>query len=85
VTTTTSSGKTRSSPVSSRAGHTQAGIEVQDIEARVAELKSRGIAFEEYSTGDQTTIDGVATTSDGSKAAWFHDSEGNVLVLVQFS
>jgi catechol 2,3-dioxygenase-like lactoylglutathione lyase family enzyme len=72
------------STLTSRGGHTQAGIEVDDIHAAVRQLKSRGVTFEEY-TGDVETSDGVATEPDGSTAAWFKDSEGNLLVLVQFS
>jgi predicted enzyme related to lactoylglutathione lyase len=70
---------------SSRGGHTQAGIEVPNIEAAVAELRSRGVAFEEYDTGDVKTVDGIATEPGRSKGAWFKDSEGNLLGLVRFS
>jgi predicted enzyme related to lactoylglutathione lyase len=72
-------------PVSNRGGHTQAGIEVRDIEAAVAELKSRGVAFEEYDTPELKTVDAIVTAPGGSRAAWFKDSEGNLLTLVQFS
>ena len=71
--------------ISSRAGHTQAGIEVPDIESAVAELKARGVTFEDYDTPDVKTVNGVVTEPDGSKAAWFKDSEGNLIGLVQFS
>lgn len=70
---------------SNRGGHTQAGIEVPDIEAAVAELKSRGVVFEEYDMPDLKTVEGIATESGGDKAAWFKDSEGNLLGLVRFS
>lgn len=72
------------SPVTERAGHTQAGFEVDDLEERMTELSARGVVFEAY-TGDAPTVDGVATRPDGTRAAWFKDSEGNLLVLVQFS
>jgi catechol 2,3-dioxygenase-like lactoylglutathione lyase family enzyme len=71
--------------ISDRGGHTQAGIEVPDIEAAVAELKSRGVVFEEYDTPKLSTVDGIATESGGDRGAWFKDSEGNLLGLVQFS
>jgi catechol 2,3-dioxygenase-like lactoylglutathione lyase family enzyme len=71
--------------ISSRAGHTQAGIEVPDIEAAVADLKARGVAFEEYDTPGVKSVNGVVTEPDGSKAAWFKDSEDNLIALVQFS
>jgi predicted enzyme related to lactoylglutathione lyase len=71
--------------ISRRGGHTQAGIGVQDIEAAVAELRSRGVTFEEYDTPELRTVDGIATQPGGDRAAWFTDSEGNLLALVQFS
>jgi catechol 2,3-dioxygenase-like lactoylglutathione lyase family enzyme len=63
--------------------HTQAGWTVDDIEAEVADLKARGVVFEEYDTPDLKTINSVASTGP-TKAAWFKDSEGNLLVLLQF-
>jgi catechol 2,3-dioxygenase-like lactoylglutathione lyase family enzyme len=71
--------------ISTRGGHTQAGIEVPDVESTVAELKARGVAFEEYDTPSVKSVNGVVTEPDGSKAAWFKDSEGNLIALVQFS
>lgn len=63
--------------------HTQAGWIVDDIEAEVAELKARGLVFEEYDTPYLKMSNSVATTGP-VKAAWFKDSEGNLLGLVQF-
>lgn len=71
--------------ISNRGGHTQVGIEVPDIEAAVIELKSRGVVFEEYQTPELRTVDGIATEPGGDRGAWFKDSEGNLLGLVQFS
>lgn len=71
------------SPISGRGGHTQLGIEVPDVEAAVAELKGRGVAFEDYEAPE--TVGGIATEPGGTRAAWFKDSEDNLLVLVQFS
>ena len=71
--------------ISRRGGHTQAGIEVPDIRAAVAVLRSRGVTFEEYDTPELTTVDGIATQPGGDRAAWFTDSEGNTLALVEFS
>jgi catechol 2,3-dioxygenase-like lactoylglutathione lyase family enzyme len=62
--------------------HTQAGWIVDDIEAEVADLKARGVVFEEYDTPDLKTVNSVATTGQ-TKAAWLKDSEGNLLVLLQ--
>jgi catechol 2,3-dioxygenase-like lactoylglutathione lyase family enzyme len=63
--------------------HTQLGWTVDDIEAEVADLKARGVVFEEYDTPYLKTVDSVATTGP-IKAAWFKDSEGNFLSVVQF-
>lgn len=55
---------------------------VEDLEAEVAELRGRGVAFEEYDGPGLRTVDGIATTPAG-KGAWFKDSEGNVLTITQ--
>ncbi|HLQ69983.1 MAG TPA: VOC family protein [Gemmatimonadales bacterium] len=60
----------------------QAFWQVDDVEREVAELKARGVRFEEYDTPGLKTKDGIAT-SRGNKAAWFKDTEGNILALVQ--
>jgi predicted enzyme related to lactoylglutathione lyase len=60
----------------------QAFWQVDDIEREVAELKSRGVTFEEYDTPGMKTIDGIAT-GGGAKAAWFKDSEGNIMAVIQ--
>src|SRR5881392_290442 len=60
----------------------QAFWQVDDIEREVAELKGRGVNFEEYDTPQMKTHDGIATAG-GAKAAWFKDSEGNILAIVQ--
>jgi catechol 2,3-dioxygenase-like lactoylglutathione lyase family enzyme len=70
--------------ISTRGGHTQAGIDVPDVEAAVAQLRSRGVTFEEYDTPELRTVNGIATQRGGDRAAWFSDSEGNLLALVQF-
>jgi catechol 2,3-dioxygenase-like lactoylglutathione lyase family enzyme len=71
--------------------HTQMGFEVEDIEATVSELRDRGVDFEEYDLPGLKTIDGIAEVEGsypskggkGERAAWFRDSEGNVLGMGQ--
>ena len=71
----------------SRGEFTQMGWEVDDIEATVAELRSRGVEFEEYDMPGVETIDGIAAIEGnypskggkGERAVWFRDSEGNLL------
>src|SRR5262245_44418855 len=60
----------------------QAFWQVDDLEREVADLKSRGVRFEEYDQPGLKTKDGIAST-DGNKAAWFKDTEGNILALIQ--
>jgi catechol 2,3-dioxygenase-like lactoylglutathione lyase family enzyme len=61
---------------------TAATIEVEDVEATVAELKARGATLEEYDFGeDFRTVDGLLTLPDGEKVGWVKDSEGNILSI----
>ena len=60
----------------------QAFWQVANIEAEVAELKARGVVFEDYNLPGLKTVNNIAT-GGGSKAAWFKDSEGNILAIVQ--
>jgi predicted enzyme related to lactoylglutathione lyase len=60
----------------------QAFWEVADVEKEVAELKRRGVTFEEYDMPGMKTVNGIATAG-GAKAAWFKDSEGNVMAVIQ--
>jgi catechol 2,3-dioxygenase-like lactoylglutathione lyase family enzyme len=70
--------------------HTQMGWEVDDIEATVADLRSRGVVFEEYDLPGLKTVDGIAdiegnypSKGTGERGAWFRDSEGNMLGIGQ--
>ena len=60
----------------------QAFWQVDDVEREVAELKGRGVEFEEYDMPGMKTENGISTAGDG-KAAWFKDSEGNLLALIE--
>ena len=60
----------------------QAFWQVQDIEREVAELKARGVKFEDYDMEGEKSPSGVVTAG-GAKAAWFKDTEGNILAIVQ--
>lgn len=65
------------------AKNTVAVWRVPDIRTEMAELRGRGVVFEDYDFGDWKTVDGVMTDPDGGMSAWFTDSEGNVLGLAQ--
>ena len=60
----------------------QAFWQVEDIEREVAELKKRGVKFEEYDMPDMKVKNSIYS-GHGAKAAWFKDSEGNILALIQ--
>jgi len=55
---------------------------VDDVEREVADLKRRGVVFEEYDMPGLKTKDSIAT-GGGAKTAWFKDSEGNILAVSQ--
>ena len=66
----------------SKADHTVATFEVSNIEYEVDTLRGKGVGFEEYDMQEIKTQNGIAT--QGSvKAAWFKDSEGNILCIHQ--
>ncbi|HTL94205.1 MAG TPA: VOC family protein [Gemmatimonadaceae bacterium] len=60
----------------------QAFWEVDDLDREVAELKKKGVAFEDYDLPDIKTKDGIAT-GGGAKSAWFKDTEGNIMAIIQ--
>jgi catechol 2,3-dioxygenase-like lactoylglutathione lyase family enzyme len=65
-----------------RGGHTELGFTVNDIEAEVADLKSRGVVFAEYDMPGFKTVGGIADTPP-NRAAWFIDPDGNTVGLIQ--
>jgi len=60
----------------------QAFWQVRDVEAEVAELKARGVVFEEYDMPGIRMKNSIAT-GGGAKTAWFKDTEGNILAVSQ--
>jgi predicted enzyme related to lactoylglutathione lyase len=64
------------------ARNTVLAIEVEDLQAEMESLRSVGVTFEEYDMPGLTTTDGVVDL-DGELAAWFTDSEGNIISLNQ--
>jgi predicted enzyme related to lactoylglutathione lyase len=67
---------------SASGSHSQMGFMVADIDAEVRDLKQRGVQFAQY---DFSGFDKSTSIADvgGARAAWFKDSEGNLLGLVQ--
>jgi len=62
--------------------HTQMTFRVADIETEVADLRSRGVEFLEYDFPGLKTVNGIADAGD-ARLAWFNDTEGNLLNVVQ--
>ena len=59
---------------------TVAGFRVADIDATVAELRSRGVVFENYDMPDLKTENGIVTIGD-LRAAWAKDPDGNIIAI----
>jgi predicted enzyme related to lactoylglutathione lyase len=72
------------SPNAGTSKASQAYWHVDDVEREVAELKARGVQLEQYDMPGIETVDGIATAG-GAKTAWFKDTEGNILAVVQSS
>jgi catechol 2,3-dioxygenase-like lactoylglutathione lyase family enzyme len=62
--------------------HTQVSFDCDDIDALVADLRGRGVQFEEYDLPGLRTEKGIAEI-EGERAAWFHDPAGNLLAIAQ--
>ena len=60
----------------------QAFWQVDDVEREVRELRARGVKFEDYDMPGMKTENGISVAG-GAKAAWFKDSKGNTLALIQ--
>lgn len=60
----------------------QAFWSVPDVDGLIRKLKARGVVFENYDMPGERSAEG-AITAGGAKAAWFKDSEGNILALIE--
>lgn len=73
-------------PGGTKAEHTVLGFNVSDLEAEMKELREKGVTFEEYNIEEMgvVTEDGIAVM-DGIKSAWFKDTEGNIINIVEMA
>jgi catechol 2,3-dioxygenase-like lactoylglutathione lyase family enzyme len=62
------------------APNTLATFSSKDVPGDVSALRARGVVFEEYDFPGLKTTNGVAKLGD-RQAAWFKDSEGNILAI----
>src|SRR5918997_5486805 len=65
--------------------HDQIGFVVEDVEVMVARLRSNGVTFEECEPPPGASATDGIMDFGGVKAAWFKDSEGNLLSIVKFA
>jgi len=63
-----------------KADHTAVSFRVPDIAASIAELERAGVRFEDYDFPGLKTVGHVCVLG-AEKAAWFLDTEGNILCL----
>jgi predicted enzyme related to lactoylglutathione lyase len=64
-----------------QAGHTIAQVHVDDLDADVKELQDKGVVFEHYDLPGVSWSGGIASIPEMGRAAWFKDSEGNIMCL----
>lgn len=67
-------------PEGTKAQHTALSFRVDNIADAVARLGARGVTFADYDYPDLKTVDHVCVLG-AEKAAWFEDTEGNILCL----
>jgi predicted enzyme related to lactoylglutathione lyase len=71
------------SPNAGTSQASQAFWSVPDVDALIVALKEKGVKFEDYpDVPGQRSAQG-AITAGGAKAAWFKDSEGNIMALIE--
>ena len=67
-------------PEGTKAEHTALSFRVADIRSSIAELEGRGVVFADYDLPGFKTVEHVCVLGS-EKAAWFNDTEGNILCL----
>jgi predicted enzyme related to lactoylglutathione lyase len=66
-----------------QAGHTIAQWHVDDIESEVRDLEAKGVVFEVYDMPGVQWDGEIASMPGMGRAAWFRDSEGNIMCVDQ--
>jgi catechol 2,3-dioxygenase-like lactoylglutathione lyase family enzyme len=64
---------------------TLAGFFVDDLDETMAELASRGVAFEQYDQPGLKTDERGVLDAGGFRAAWIRDPDGNTIALTEVS
>jgi predicted enzyme related to lactoylglutathione lyase len=72
----------RTLPAGAQSENTALSFEVTDLNGEIATLEGRGVQFQDFDVEGLKTVDHIAEMGN-ERAAWFNDSEGNVLCLHQ--
>jgi predicted enzyme related to lactoylglutathione lyase len=67
-------------PEGTKAEHTAVSFVVDDIVAEIRDLEARGVQFHDYDFPGFKTVEHIAVIG-ADKAAWFSDTEGNILCI----
>jgi len=70
------------SPNAGTSKASQAFWSVDDVDRLIVALQAKGVVFEHYDLPGEKSAAG-AITAGGAKAAWFKDSEGNIMALIE--
>ena len=62
---------------------TAAAFVVSDLMATMAEMRERGMVFMDYDMPGLKTVNGMVDSPEMGKAAWFMDTEGNTINIVE--
>jgi catechol 2,3-dioxygenase-like lactoylglutathione lyase family enzyme len=65
------------------ATYTVLNFPVDDVDAAVDDLASRGVAFERYDEPDLKTDEKGIFRGEGPTIAWFRDPAGNILAVLE--
>ncbi|MGH2934237.1 MAG: VOC family protein [Gaiellaceae bacterium] len=65
--------------------HDQFGLVVDDLDAAIKRLKEHGVGLEEFDAPPGSAIENRVMVRPEMRAAWFRDSEGNLLSIAQFA
>jgi predicted enzyme related to lactoylglutathione lyase len=72
----------RQAEAGAQSEHPVLTFEVDDLESEITELQYMGIRFQDYDLDEFKTVGHIADFG-GERAAWFSDTEGNVICLHQ--
>jgi catechol 2,3-dioxygenase-like lactoylglutathione lyase family enzyme len=64
--------------------HDQFGFVVPDVKAAVHRLQAGGVEFESYPPPPGATVTEAVMDLGAVRAAWFKDSEGNLISIAEF-